>query len=68
MDLADNTISDPAIQSRLDMLERKLFQEGQAARIKLNEWFVESGVVLEAANMVANHRKRKRVDVEDLIS
>lgn len=68
MDLADNTISDPTIQNRLDMLERKLFHEAQAARTKLNEWLIESAAVLEAANMVVNHKKRKRAEIEDLVN
>lgn len=67
MDLADSTCSDSAMQDSLDTLERKLYCDGHKARTRLNAWLVESGVPLEAASMVINHKKRKRVDVEDLI-
>lgn len=67
MDLANNTGSDPAVQNRLDSLERKLFKDGHAARTRLNTWLTDSGTPIEAAAMVINHKKRKRVDVEDII-
>ncbi|XP_050305991.1 DNA replication complex GINS protein PSF3 [Anthonomus grandis grandis] len=67
MDLAHNTESDPTIQQKLDMLERKLFKEANVAKTKLNTWLLESGVELKAGNMVTNHRKRKRVD-DDLFT
>lgn len=67
MDLADNIISDSTIQDSLDALERKLYNDGHKARMKLNTWLVESGVALEAASMVINHKKRKRIDIEDII-
>ncbi|KAJ8927000.1 hypothetical protein NQ314_020563 [Rhamnusium bicolor] len=68
MDLADNSISDPSVQQRLDTLERRLFRDSYNARTKLNAWLIESGATIEAANMVVNHKKRKRIDVEDLIN
>ncbi|XP_056643740.1 DNA replication complex GINS protein PSF3 isoform X2 [Diorhabda sublineata] len=67
MDLADNTISDPSVQQKLDMLERKIFNEAYKARVKMNNWLVDSSAALEAANMVVNHKKRKRINVEDLL-
>ncbi|KAJ8937969.1 hypothetical protein NQ318_003729 [Aromia moschata] len=67
MDLADNSISDPSVQQRLDTLERRLFKDGYNARTKLNAWLVESGATIEAANMVINHKKRKRLNMEDLM-
>lgn len=67
MDLADNTCSDPTVQDSLDALERKLYSDSHKAKAKLNAWLVESGVPLEAANMVINHKKRKRVELEDLL-
>ncbi|KAJ8912866.1 hypothetical protein NQ315_007998 [Exocentrus adspersus] len=66
LDLADNSISDPSVQQKLDTLERKVFKEGCNARTKLNEWLVQSGVTMEAANMVVNHKKRKRIDIQGL--
>ncbi|KAI4467796.1 hypothetical protein MML48_2g00005660 [Holotrichia oblita] len=66
MDLADNISSDSTAQDSLDVLERRLYTDGHRSRSKLNAWLVESGVPLEAANMVINHRKRKRVDIEDI--
>lgn len=63
MDLADNCQSDPSVVQSLDMLEKYLFKEGNKARSKLNEWLAETGVTLVAADMVVNHRKRKRVDL-----
>lgn len=67
MDLAENVDFDPAIQDKLDKLERRLFSEGHNARVKLNKWLVETGVALEAANMVLNHKKRKRVAIYDIL-
>ncbi|KRT81836.1 hypothetical protein AMK59_5939 [Oryctes borbonicus] len=67
MDLAHNTASDSTTQDSLDMLERMLYNDGHKARMKLNAWLISSGIPLVAANMVINHRKRKRVDIEDII-
>ncbi|XP_017785099.1 PREDICTED: DNA replication complex GINS protein PSF3 [Nicrophorus vespilloides] len=67
MDLADNMGLDPLINDGLDMLERGLFFEGHKARTKLNNWLIQTGMQLEAANMVTNHKKRKRVNLEDII-
>nr|XP_023019552.1 DNA replication complex GINS protein PSF3 [Leptinotarsa decemlineata] len=67
MDLADNSISDPSVQERLDSLERRVFQDASKARTKLNTWLVDSGALLEAANMVVNHKKRKRINMEELL-
>lgn len=67
MDLANNANSDPTVQNRLDVLERRLFKNGHNARTKLNTWLLDSGAPLRAANMVTNHRKRKRVD-DDLFA
>ncbi|KAL1513595.1 hypothetical protein ABEB36_002989 [Hypothenemus hampei] len=66
MDLANNSESDPSIQQKLDMLERRIYAAGHAAASKLNKWLLESGAQLEAAVLVTNHKKRKRVD-DDLI-
>lgn len=67
MDLAHNSESNPTVEQKLDMLERRIYRAGHTARAKLNRWLLESGVQLQAANMVTNHRKRKRVD-DDLFS
>lgn len=67
MDLAYNTASDPTINSRLDSLEQKLFHEGQTANTKMKEWFLEAHTPLEAANMVINHKKRKRVEIDGVL-
>lgn len=64
MDLSDNTLSDPTVTQSLDMLERTLFKRGHEAREKLSSWLMVSEVPLEAASMVVNHKKRKRVDDE----
>lgn len=66
-DLSNHTLLDPTILDKLDFLEKTLFHAGHAAKTKLDEWLLESDVRLEAANMVINHKKRKRVDIEDLI-
>lgn len=69
MDLANNSVTDSAVQSRLDILERNLYSLGQIARAKLNAWLIESNAPLAAANMVSNHKKRKRVvlDLDNMI-
>ncbi|XP_048523287.1 DNA replication complex GINS protein PSF3 isoform X2 [Dendroctonus ponderosae] len=67
MDLAHNSESNPTVEQKLDMLERRIYRVGHSARVKLNSWLLESGVQLQAANMVTNHRKRKRVD-DDLFN
>ncbi|XP_066262720.1 DNA replication complex GINS protein PSF3 [Euwallacea similis] len=67
MDLANNSEADPTILQKLDMLERRIYKEAQAAGVKLNSWLLESSFQLQAASMVTNHRKRKRVD-DDLFS
>lgn len=67
MDLADNSMSDPTVQQTLDILERKLFNDAYKARMKLNTWLKDSNTTIEAANMVINHKKRKRMNIEDLL-
>ncbi|KAG5898555.1 hypothetical protein JTB14_012454 [Gonioctena quinquepunctata] len=67
MDLADNSISDPAVEQRLDILERRIFKDAYRARTKLNTWLVDSGAALEAANMVVNHKKRKRINMDEAL-
>lgn len=64
MDLADNSRRDPTVFQRLDVLERDLFKDANAARVKLNEWLAETGATLCAADMVVNYKKRKRVDLD----
>ncbi|KAK4883892.1 hypothetical protein RN001_000163 [Aquatica leii] len=66
MDLTENVGSDPTVQNRLDMLERMLFKSGHAARMRLDTWLRKSDLPMEAAAMVVNHKKRKRIDLEDL--
>lgn len=66
MDLADNIVSDPTVLDKLDSLEKRLFSNGHKARSKLNLWLLLTQTQLEAANMVLNHKKRKRVHLEDL--
>lgn len=65
MDLADNIISDPTVIQQLDALEKNLYKNGHDAKMKLTSWLVISEIPLEAASMVTNHKKRKRV-AEDL--
>ena len=65
MDLAENTTSDPTVHDKLDSLEKTLFTVGQKARIKLNNWLTQTGMQLQAAEMVTNHKKRKLVHMED---
>ncbi|XP_028139840.1 DNA replication complex GINS protein PSF3 [Diabrotica virgifera virgifera] len=67
MDLADNSISDPSVQIKLDTLERRIFNDAYKARVKMNTWLIDSNVALEAANMVVNHKKRKRINVDELL-
>lgn len=67
MDLADTVCCDPSVYSRLDTLERRLLRDSQIGRSKLNEWLVESSTPLVAAATVMNHKKRKRVEIEDVL-
>ena len=67
MDLADNADPDPSIHNKLDMVEQKLYFVGHSARQKLNAWLRESEAPMEAAQMVVNHKKRKRMELEDSI-
>lgn len=67
IDLTNNAVCDPTMLDRLDFLEKTLFNDGHIAKMKLDEWLLQSNMRLEAANMVVNHKKRKRVDIEDLL-
>lgn len=66
IDLSNHAVSDPTIVDKLDFLEKTLFNVGHDAKIKLDEWLLESNTCLGAADMVINHKKRKRIDIEDL--
>lgn len=67
MDLAQNLENNPLVYQKLDMLERRIYKDGHAAAMRLNHWLLESVAPMQAANMVTNHKKRKRVD-DDLFS
>lgn len=64
MDLSETTFVDPNLIDKLDLMERRLFQDGHQARLKLNTWLAQSIIPIQAAEMVANHRKRKRIEIE----
>lgn len=64
MDLAENADDNPHIVQKLENLEKKLFKECFEARHKLNNWLKESGVPIETAKTVVNHKKRKRIEME----
>lgn len=66
LDLTENSLPDPMVLHKLDRLELKLYREGQISKKKLTTWMNESGVPLEAGKMVENHKKRKRIDMEDI--
>lgn len=67
IDLSNHAISDPTVIDRLDFLEKTLFHAGHSAKVKLDEWLLKSDIRLGAADMVVNHKKRKRIDIEDII-
>lgn len=67
MDLAENTENNPTAFQRLDTLERRLYKDACEAKTKLNTWLEHSVVPIETATMVLNHKKRKRVNVEDIL-
>lgn len=64
MDMCEYTFVDPSSVDKLDILERRLYQDGHNSRMKLNTWLIESRVPIQAADMVINHKKRKRIDME----
>lgn len=68
MDLADNCQSDPTFYQTLDTLERGLLKDAVLAGAKLNAWLIQTRAALEAADMVINHKKRKRVDFHNYSS
>ncbi|XP_018578402.1 DNA replication complex GINS protein PSF3 [Anoplophora glabripennis] len=65
MDLANNSLSNPSVQRQLDTLEKTIFKDGYNARMKLNHWLIQSEAAIEAASMVVNHKKRKRIDISN---
>ncbi|XP_045461068.1 DNA replication complex GINS protein PSF3 [Harmonia axyridis] len=67
MDLAENTEHNPVAFQRLDTLERRLFKDACEAKTKLNAWLEHSVTPIETAAMVSNHKKRKRVNIEDIL-
>ncbi|XP_044745605.1 DNA replication complex GINS protein PSF3 [Coccinella septempunctata] len=67
MDLSDNTEHNPAAVQRLDTLERRLFKDACESKAKLYAWLEHSVAPIETASMVLNHKKRKRVNVEDIL-
>lgn len=67
MDLADNTVADPTVVHKLDMLERSLFTPSHEARTKLSKWLMNSDAKLTAGNMVVNSKKRKRLKEQEFL-
>lgn len=67
MDLSNHSLSDPTVVNKLEFLEKTLFYAGHSAKMKLDDWLLESDTRLGPAEMVVNHKKRKRIDIEDLI-
>lgn len=66
MDLTCNMGDDPSVINKLDSLEKRIFIPSNKAQIKFNNWMLSTGVQIEAANMVVNHRKRKRIALEEI--
>ncbi|KAJ9579612.1 hypothetical protein L9F63_004691 [Diploptera punctata] len=66
MDWAHNSGTDPTVAQGLDNLERILFQEGHATRVQLDAWLNDGSRKITAADMVINHKKRKRAALDDL--
>ncbi|PSN50963.1 DNA replication complex GINS protein PSF3 [Blattella germanica] len=65
MDWAQNSGTDPTAAQRLDSLEKMLFREGHEAQKQLDAWLNEGSGQITAADMVINHKKRKRAALDD---
>ena len=55
---ADSTEA-PSKMNKLDKLERDLYVEGGRSQKRLRDWFHRKTDVIDAADMVVRHRKRK---------
>lgn len=62
MDLTGNVAAEANATDKLDNMERRLFAIGQDTNAKLDVWFSETNMRLEAADMIVNLRKRKRLN------
>lgn len=67
MNIAQNSGADPMLFNRLDLLERAIYKAARKAHLQLEKWLMHTEAPMEAAEMVLNHKKRKRaaIDVYD---
>lgn len=65
MDWAQNTGKDPTIGLQLPILERNVFLTGRKSRCLLTDWLKQGCGDIETSEVVANHKKRKRAELED---
>ena len=61
MDQSENSSDTDTIKvtSKMDHLERMLFQEGRKTKKRMSDWQERRTGVIATSSMVARHRKRK---------
>ncbi|XP_075215508.1 DNA replication complex GINS protein Psf3 [Lycorma delicatula] len=64
LDWVQNIGADEIITEKLDFLERQILIDGRAVQIKLNNWLSHGVGLVQPADMVVNHKKRKLVALE----
>lgn len=64
MDWAQNLCTDVPLIQKLDTLEKQLYKDGYQSRMQLCAWLNDGSSKIAASEMVVNHKKRKRAEID----
>lgn len=67
MDSSQNTFNEDTtkLTEKLDETERQIFQNGQRGLVDFQRWETRASEKLQTSEMVTNHRKRKRNQMDN---
>ena len=70
MDASQNCYNEDTthLTAKLDQAEREVFQQGQKALDQFVDWETGQTEKITTSEMVLNHRKRKRAQMEEFAS
>ncbi|XP_037029256.1 DNA replication complex GINS protein PSF3 [Bradysia coprophila] len=64
MDLTKGKVNKFKNETKLDNAEKELYIKGSKTNESFSKWLLADGVTIQTADMVSNHRKRKRAAID----
>lgn len=65
MDISQNSGADPSLINKFEVLERGIYHAAHKSYQQLETWLNQTEAPMQAAEMVINHKKRKRIALDD---